>query len=120
MAEFTAINVGEGDSFYFVTDNGYKVLFDGGKSKTGFFEKFRNITGENCVDIMVCSHCDEDHVNGLINFLKHPSSDCAELWIPANVTSKLKELVCFPEYFYEQLIQDIEKVDFESNNFNNL
>lgn len=80
MAKFTAIGVGEGDSFYL--DTGTKtILVDGGKAEKGFPSQFRTSIDKEEVDILVCTHCDADHANGIFGFLQ-AGLTCKEVWLP--------------------------------------
>lgn len=80
MAEFIALPVGQGDAFYLKRGN-LRILVDGGKSELGFPGLFRAYTSENDVDIVICTHNDADHVNGIIGFLKQ-GLICKEIWLP--------------------------------------
>lgn len=66
-------------------ENQYNILIDGGLSKT--YQKY--IKSEIChikemkqkIGLVVCTHMDNDHICGLIQFLKETSSDFVEnIW----------------------------------------
>ena len=68
MPRFVAIPVGQGDAFYL--DRGeWSVLVDGGRSKNTFGATFQTTTGATAVDVVVCTHNDADHANGILGFL---------------------------------------------------
>ena len=75
-----ALPVGQGDAFFLETPEG-SVLVDGGKSKEGFPDLFRNTTGRGQADILVCTHNDADHANGFLGFLR-VGLGCREIWLP--------------------------------------
>lgn len=80
MARFIAIPVAIGDSFYLERD-GFSVLVDGGKSINGFPQLFSKQVKKQRADIVVCTHNDADHANGIIGFLE-AGFKCKELWLP--------------------------------------
>lgn len=108
MAEFIALPVGQGDAFY-LKRGGLSILVDGGKSELGFPGLFKNYTSMDCVDIIVCTHNDADHVNGVIGFLRQGLT-CKEIWLPGVWADVLPSaLKSFPER-----VQDVyESLDDE-------
>jgi len=64
------------------------MLVDGGRFADGFAQMFRGYTGRNDVDIVVCTHNDADHADGIIGFLQGGCS-CREIWLPARWLSVL-------------------------------
>jgi len=91
MAEFIALPVGQGDAFYL--DRGdYTILVDGGKSRSKFPGMFHRVTDKDSVDILVCTHNDSDHVNGVLGFLKS-KLNCKELWLPGRWLEVLPDLL---------------------------
>jgi len=64
MATFIAIPVGQGDAFYLERD-GWSVLVDGGRSRLDFPALFRQVTRARGANIVVCTHNDSDHANGV-------------------------------------------------------
>ncbi len=77
---FVAIPVGQGDAFYLETPSG-SVLVDGGRAISVFPNLFVRSTGKRGVDIVICTHNDADHANGLIGFLA-AGLNCREVWLP--------------------------------------
>lgn len=80
-AHFIALPVGQGDAFYLHTPHG-SMLVDGGKSRRGFPDLFRTHTRSDSIDIVVVTHNDSDHTNGIIGFLES-GLKCEEIWLPA-------------------------------------
>lgn len=80
-ARFIALPVGQGDAFYLETSSG-SVLVDGGRAVSSLAGLFKKTTGKDSVQIVVCTHNDADHANGLIGFLEAGVA-CQEVWLPA-------------------------------------
>ena len=80
MARFIALPVGQGDAFYLGTPRG-SVLVDGGRSRTAFSGLFREFTRRNGADVVIVTHNDADHANGIIGFLEG-GLWCREIWLP--------------------------------------
>jgi hypothetical protein len=75
--EMYFIDVGQGDSTFVVTPGRKKILIDGGQNRRalGFLRwKYRLDDAANSVDIdlLVLSHADGDHLNGVVPILEHP------------------------------------------------
>jgi hypothetical protein len=81
MCRFIAIPVSQGDAFFLEITEG-SVLVDGGRSISGFPALFKTWTKRNGVDILVATHNDADHANGILGFLDRGLC-CRELWLPA-------------------------------------
>lgn len=79
-ARFIALPVGQGDAFYLETPSG-SVLVDGGRGISGFADLFARTTGTERADIVICTHNDVDHANGIIGFLE-AGLECREVWLP--------------------------------------
>ena len=87
---FIAINVGLGDAF-FLERSGYTALVDGGRAK-GFPVVFRRAVGMERVDVLVCTHNDADHANGVLAFL-NSGYEVKECWLPGSWIEPLKHLI---------------------------
>ena len=77
--ELYCIDVGQGDSAFIVTPEKKKILIDGGKGNEAFqflVWKYR-LDRQNPtpieIDLMVVSHPDDDHIEGLISIIQHQS-----------------------------------------------
>jgi beta-lactamase superfamily II metal-dependent hydrolase len=79
-ARFLALPVGQGDAFFLKSPDG-SVLVDGGRSVEGFRELFERVTGQREVDVVLCTHNDADHANGVLGFLRS-GLGCREVWLP--------------------------------------
>lgn len=75
--EYYAVDVGQGDATFIVTPNRTNILVDGGMNNRalGFLIwKYRLDLPQNTVDIdlLVLTHADGDHLDGLTEILEHP------------------------------------------------
>lgn len=71
------LDVGQGDAAFIVTPNGTKILVDGGlrDRALGFLIWKYRLHQPNTyvnIDLLILSHADKDHVEGLIPILNHP------------------------------------------------
>lgn len=105
MGKFIAIDVGRGDAFY-LENEGFSILVDGGSARKGFPEKFQKITGKDYVDILICTHNDSDHANGILGYLES-SLKAKEVWLPGSWTIRLNDLLNNYSNFSEELLDNI-------------
>lgn len=89
--KFIALPVGSGDAFYAETDDGFRVLVDGGRSRRELPHLFQLYTRRTDVDVLVCTHNDADHAEGLIGFLESGLFS-KELWLPATWLEAVRSL----------------------------
>jgi ribonuclease BN (tRNA processing enzyme) len=107
MDKFISLSVNQGDSFYLERD-GKQILVDGGRSRSGFANQFVRIACTKSIDILVCTHADADHINGLLGFFEAGLSS-REVWLPGTWTSRLVDLLINPHHFiYETFEQVID------------
>ena len=107
MARFIALPVGQGDAFFLETDKG-SVLVDGGRAIDGFATLFREHTGRDDVDILVVTHNDADHANGVLGFLK-AGFRCREIWLPGRWAEVLPHVLRPWEEVVYILIPQVER-----------
>lgn len=105
MAKFIALPVGQGDAFYLDRGNG-TILVDGGKSRSALPDMFRRVTGKESVDILVCTHNDADHVNGVLGFLESELR-CGELWLPGRWLAVLPDVLVPLHTFVENVSREM-------------
>lgn len=108
---FVAIDVHEGDAFYLQVQDPeqppFSVLVDGGKNTNmPFHKQFRAAVGTPGVDVMLCTHSDNDHVLGLIDFLKN-GLKATELWLPDQWFELTQFMVNDPIQCVRGVIDDI-------------
>ena len=80
MSRLIAVPIGQGDAFY-LESNGWSVLVDGGRSRSGFASAFQTATRADGASVVVCTHNDADHANGILGFLE-AGFRCGEVWLP--------------------------------------
>lgn len=91
MPRFIAIPVAQGDAFY-LERSGFSTLVDGGRSRFAFPTMFRDVTQSDGVDILICTHNDADHANGILGFLE-AGLRCNEVWLPGRWLSALPDVL---------------------------
>lgn len=109
MNRFIAVKVGKGDAFY-LENMGLSFLVDGGASKRKLPSLLSSATTSNEVDILVCTHSDEDHVNGLIGYFED-NKKCKEVWLPGSWMSRLEDMLNSPNEFIKELFENINDLD---------
>lgn len=113
MSRFIAIPVVVGDAFY-LERKSFSVLVDGGKSSSGFSQLFYQNTKKNYVDVLVCTHNDADHTNGIISFLRE-GFRCRELWLPGKWTGCIDSVIAPTRDFINEIIAGAEKYFISQN-----
>jgi len=80
--KFTALPVNVGDSFLLQTGNKV-ILVDGGQNKSHILKLLasENIKN-NHIDLLICTHYDADHINGIIGIIKSKKFTFTEIWLP--------------------------------------
>lgn len=109
MNRFIAVKVGKGDAFY-LENMEISFLVDGGASKTKLPALLSEANVANDIDIIVCTHSDEDHVNGLIGYFQS-NKTCKEVWLPGSWMSRLDDMLNRPSDFIKELIENISDLD---------
>lgn len=114
---FVAIDVHEGDAFYLeiAGETPYTILVDGGenhqKNNMPFSQQFKNaFPGHTGVDLLVCTHCDNDHVLGLIDFLT-ANLKAQELWVPDQWFDYIQFCSVDPGHCIVHLVDEIANLD---------
>lgn len=104
---FLALPVGQGDAFFFQRRK-FSALIDGGRSRHTFSSLFRNTVKREDIDVLVCTHNDADHANGILGFLESDLR-CREVWLPALWQDRLDDLLTKPMEFLDELVHDVDK-----------
>ncbi|WP_338508073.1 MBL fold metallo-hydrolase [Pseudomonas poae] len=107
MPRFTAIPVGQGDAFYFERDN-FSVLVDGGRSTRWMRQKLNEIDARP-LDIIVCTHNDADHVDGIIGLLRQERA-CDEIWLPGKWIEVIGHALKRGPSIAEKLLTEIREI----------
>lgn len=80
--KLTALPVNVGDSFL-LRDEDKTILVDGGMNKQYIVQLLQQEQiPENHIDLLVCTHYDADHINGIIGILQSNKFTFKELWLP--------------------------------------
>lgn len=104
---FTAVNVGTGDSFFLERDD-FRALVDGGEAP-GFPRRLHRATGVDAVNVIVCTHNDRDHANGVLEFLID-GGHADECWLPATWMEAIYRLCTASQEEIESLAFDEEEL----------
>ena len=130
MSRFTSIPVKAGDSFLLEmeeADQSCIVLVDGGFGRinkdfiTPPLSIDRYLLKKNIskINVMIATHNDADHTNGLIKILQNPKISVDEIWLPAIWLDRLKDLNDNPEDFFDELIHELlTDEDFDHKELN--
>ena len=109
MARFIAIPVAQGDAFYLERER-FSLLVDGGRSRLALPLMFQMATKRDGVNVVLCTHNDADHANGILGFLE-TGLRCDEVWLPGRWLDVLPDVLRpFVEVFRE-LVGNIAKID---------
>ena len=106
MNNFVALPVSQGDSF-FLNTNTFKILVDGGKSQTAISNFVTKIANTTSLDVLICTHNDSDHANGVLGLLENWEGTIREVWVPGSWTHRLDDLINSPHDFYIELLDSI-------------
>lgn len=109
MSRFIAIPVTQGDSFY-LERGGFSVLIDGGRNHAKFPSMFQRITKRDGVNVIVCTHNDADHANGILGYLE-AGLGCEEVWLPGRWLSVLPDVLRPFDEVVKQLADDVAETD---------
>ncbi len=101
---FKALPVTCGDAFLLQCQKKL-ILVDGGKNQKDIIKILDKEKIPNChINLLICTHYDADHINGIIGILKSKKYSFDELWLPEilgsityTLTSKTYEIVKYLE-----------------------
>jgi hypothetical protein len=113
MPRFIAIPVAQGDAFYLERE-GFSALIDGGRSGRAFSSMFQAVTKTDGVNVVVCTHNDADHANGILGFLE-AGLRCEEVWLPGRWLSVLPDVLKPSVQVFDELVENISKTNSSSN-----
>ncbi len=90
------------------------MLIDGGRSRSALPSMFQVVTKTDGVNVILCTHNDADHANGLLGFLE-AGIRCEEVWLPGRWLGALPDVLKpFVEVFIE-LVDNIVETDGSPN-----
>lgn len=104
---FVAVDVGTGDAF-FLQRGGFRALIDGGHAH-GFPRRLHRATAADAVKVLVCTHNDCDHANGILEFLEEGGA-ADECWLPATWMEAVSRLCAASVDEVESLVHGNDEV----------
>lgn len=110
---FVALPVAQGDAF-FIQRGSFTALVDGGRSAHTFSSLFTQVLNRKSVEVVICTHNDADHANGIIGFLESGLA-CDEVWLPALWADRLDDIITRPTEFGDELIGNIQQLQERSH-----
>ena len=112
-SKFTALPVGQGDAF--LLERGERaILVDGGRARHAFTSTIAAHSKTQRLSIVVCTHADADHAEGLIGLLEGNTIQVEEVWLPGRWTERLADLCRDPEAFVTAAIHQAHEADVSS------
>jgi hypothetical protein len=108
-ARFAALPVGQGDSFLMERD-GRRVLVDGGKSRARIVPLLRHagVASDDHLDVLVCTHNDKDHAEGVLGLLEAEKASVGEVWLPGRWTQRIVDICRSSPEFFDELATDVD------------
>lgn len=106
---FTALPVAQGDAFL-VSRESSSALIDGGRSRRELRHLLSQAGRPKTLDVVVCTHNDADHANGLIGLLNDNVVRVAEVWLPGQWTTRLLDLLVVPIAFMHEVLVRIDSL----------
>lgn len=127
--KFTALPVNVGDAFLLQTKD-KKILVDGGQNQTDIIKLLNKENLNNHIDLLVCSHYDADHINGILGVIKSKKYTFNEIWLPEifgslgySLSKKIDEIFhssrinSFNLDYDESLMENINEPLMKDNDF---
>ena len=117
----TFLHVGQGDSSVFVSESGTVCLFDGGSTSIESpgkyiilpYLKYRGIA---CIDYIILSHSDEDHINGIGEIIEDKSLKVRNIILPTG-DDGFGEIEAMAENNKINIIRADSEMGIEGNDF---
>ncbi len=109
-----ALPVGSGDAFLLQRHDGTTILVDGGGSRSTLTSQVQSVLANGAIDVVVSTHADADHANGLIGLLRESAIPVREVWLPGRWAARLTDLLGHDDAWIIELIGDIELADTAS------
>ncbi|MGF6763356.1 ribonuclease BN (tRNA processing enzyme) [Paraburkholderia sp. GAS33] len=108
MKRITALPI-KGEA-YLLEYLGKRILVDGGYSGSALAPALQKQLGESNVhlDVVVCTHSDNDHAGGLADLLNHTGVTASEFWLPGSWQESVKDLIEETDLFYKELVEEIK------------
>lgn len=107
---FVALPVGQGDAFILVRD-GKRV--DGGKSARTLIRLLALERTEH-IDVVVCTHNDQDHAEGIAGLFENAACSVGEVWLPGRWSERIVDLFASNDEFLGELEDNIKAEQSDS------
>jgi len=128
--KFVVLPVNNGDSFLLHFEDKY-ILVDGGMNQRHIVTLLKKERiPNNHINVLICTHYDTDHINGIIGILKSGKFLFDEIWLPEifgslgyTISERLYEILEywrrneFSQDELSDLSDDHQSTDFEENTF---
>ncbi len=113
MKRITALPI-KGES-YLLEYLGKKILVDGGYASSTLVPALKKQLGLSKIhlDVVICTHSDNDHAGGLSDLLDQNAISASEFWLPGSWSNVIKDLVEETELFYKGLVEEVKEADEE-------
>ncbi|QVX15834.1 MBL fold metallo-hydrolase [Pseudomonas congelans] len=105
MSRLIALPV-DGDAFI-LQRAGYTILVDGGKRSALLASELAKFEVTH-LDFIVCTHADEDHAGGLVDFLDRSGISVSEFWLPGAWLQSLPVLLTHPKKVVDELVGEAD------------
>jgi len=106
MKRITALPVA-GDAYLLETSD-HVVLVDGGYSGAKLHKALAGILpGIKHIDIVICTHADNDHAGGLTDFLSKTNLTVGEFWLPGSWAEPARDLLADPGAVMRELMKEV-------------
>lgn len=88
---------------YLLEYRGKKILVDGGHASSSLSRALMKQLGTGTVhlDVVICTHNDDDHAGGLIDLADHTGITISEFWLPGSWCEVAKDVVDQTVLFYK-------------------
>ena len=111
-SRFIALPVGQGDAFYLQRGD-LHILVDGGRGVRALPGLLKTHVDPPRLDVVVCTHNDADHANGLIGLFEELPVPIREVWLPGTWAWRFEDLMTAPEEFFHELVIGISEIQEE-------
>ena len=101
--QFIALDVNVGDSFI-LKQSGKVFVVDGGRNQKDIVQKLKKNQIKD-INVLICTHYDDDHLNGIIGIIKSSTFSVEELWLPdifGDIALTLSEDSQIVHYFFSE------------------
>lgn len=106
MKRITALPVA-GDA-YILETSGFVVLVDGGYSGAKLHKALtENFPGIKHLNVVICTHSDNDHAGGLTDFLNKTTLTVGEFWLPGSWAQPARDLLANPGAVMQELTEEV-------------